>query len=168
MQVIGKTSIKPTRNLSDNVHWNEIACLTRLVLVVGNTPKNVVQCQLFVPEIMHLVTLIAATGQLYVRGTVYGIITHMLHALYSLRLTDATASPEIQLVIDECCQPEGRRLFGLSKPTPTSEFVLYDPPNGKALIDDLEALTRLLLRIMENISGTKGRHCFRPTLRLPC
>ena len=105
---------------------------------------------------MHLVTLIAATGQLYVRGTVYGIVTHMLHALYSLRLTDATASPEIQLMIDECIQPEVMRLFGLSKPTPTSEYVLYDPPNGKALIDDLENLTRFLLRVMETISITRG------------
>ena len=139
IQVIGKTSIKPTRNLSENVHWNEIACLTRLVLVIGNSAKNTVQSQLFVPEIMHLVTLIAATGQLYVRRTVYAIVTHMLHALYSLRLTDATASPEIQIMLDECCQPEGLRLFGLSKPTPTSDYVTYDPPNGKALIDDLEA-----------------------------
>ena len=157
-QVIGKTSIKPTRNLSENVHWNEIACLARLILVVGNNAKNTVQSQLFVPEIMHLVTLIAATGHLYVRGTVWGIVTHMLHALYSLRLTDATASPEIQVMLDECCQPEGLRLFGLSKPTPTSEFMLYDPPSPKALIDDLEALTRLLLRIMETISGSKGKH----------
>ncbi|RPD66792.1 hypothetical protein L226DRAFT_452976 [Lentinus tigrinus ALCF2SS1-7] len=155
-KVIGKTSIKPTRNLSDNVHWNEIACLTRLVMVVGNASKNVVQGQLFVPEIMHLVTLIAATGQLYVRATVYGIITHMLHTLYSLRLTDSTASPEIMLMVEECCQPEGMRLFGISKPTPTSDFMLHDPPNGKALIDDLEALTRLLLRIMETISVTRG------------
>ncbi|KAI0737738.1 hypothetical protein C8Q80DRAFT_1276173 [Daedaleopsis nitida] len=157
-RVIGKTSIKPTRNLADNIHWNEIACLARLILVVGNSAKNVVQSQLFVPEIMHLVTLIAATGQLYVRGTVYGIVTHMLHALYSHRLNerDATASPEIQLMIDECCQPEGMRLFGLTKPSPTSDYVLYDPPNGKALIDDLENLTRLLLRIMQTISGTPG------------
>ncbi|TBU46391.1 hypothetical protein BD309DRAFT_622853 [Dichomitus squalens] len=155
-KVIGKTSIKPTRNLSENVHWNEIACLTRLILVIGNSAKNTVQSQLFVPEIMHLVTLIAATGELYVRSTVYAIITHMLHAMCSLRLTDATASPEIEALLDECCQPEGLRLFGLSRPTPTSEYVIYDPPNGKALIDDLEALTKLLVRIMQAISGTKG------------
>lgn len=128
----------------------------RLVLVVGNSARNAVQCQLFVPEVMHIVTLIAATGQLYVRGTVYAIITHLLHALYSLRLTDSTASPEIQGMIDECCTPEGMRLFGLSKPTPTSEYMLYDPPSPKALIDDLESLTKLLLRIMDTISGSPG------------
>ena len=119
---------------------------------------------------MHLVTLIAATGQLYVRGTVYGIVTHMLHALYSLRLTDATASPEIQIMLEECCQPENLRLFGLSKPSPTSDFVLYDPPNGKALIDDLENLTRLLLRIMETISVTRGQLVsgFSDAISHPC
>ena len=124
--------------------------------MIGNSPKNVVQSQLFVPEMMHLVSLIAATGQLYVRGTVYGLVTHMLHALYSLRLTDSTASPEIQMMIEECCQPEGLRLFGLSKPSPTSEYLTYNPPTGKTLIDDLESLTRFLLRIMETIAGTRG------------
>ena len=155
-QVIGKTSLKPTRNLADNVHWNEIACLIRLVLIVSNAAKNTVQCQLFVPEIMHIVTLIAATGQLYVRNTVYAIITHMLHALYTFRLTDSTASPEIQSMIDDCTTAEGMRLFGIAKPTPTSEHMLYDPPNAKAAIDDLESLVKLVLRIMDTISGSQG------------
>ncbi|KAI8982739.1 hypothetical protein BD414DRAFT_515918 [Trametes punicea] len=155
-KVIGKTSIKPTRNLADNIHWNEIACLARLLLVLNHSAKNTVQIQLFLPEIIHLVTLIAATGQLYVRCTVYAIVTHMLHALYSLRLTDSTASPEIQTIIVECAQPEGLRLFGLCKVTPTSEYTPYDPPNSKAVIDDLEALTRLLLRTMEIVSASKG------------
>ena len=142
--------------MADNVHWNEIACLARLLLVLNNSAKNTVQIQLFIPEIMHLVTLIAATGQLYVRCTIYAVVTHMLHGLCSLRLTDATASPELQVVLDECTQPEGMRLFGISKPSPTSEYALYDPPNGKNVIDDLEALTRLLLRIMEAIAASKG------------
>ncbi|OBZ70421.1 Neurofibromin [Grifola frondosa] len=156
-KVISKTSAKPSKNLAENPQWNEIACLTRLVLVVGNTARNTVQSQLFVPEIMHLVTLVAATGQTYVRGTVYAIVTHMLHALYSLRLGDtSTVSPEIQVLIDECVQPDTIKLFGLAKPTPTSDFVCYDYPNDKALIDGLEGLTRLLVRIMETISGTRG------------
>ena len=107
---------------------------------------------------MHLVALIGASGQLYVRCTVFAIVTHMLHGLYSVRLTDSTASPEIQTMVDECVQPEGLRLFGLMKPTPTSEFMLYDPPNSKAVIDDLEALNRLLLRVMETISATQGEY----------
>ncbi|KAI0638553.1 hypothetical protein C8Q77DRAFT_1047292 [Trametes polyzona] len=155
-KVIGKTSGKPTRSLADNIHWNEIACLTRLLLVLVNSAKNVVQIQLFVPETIHLVTLIGATGQLYVRCTLFAIVTHMLHGLYSLRLTDSTASPEIQTMVDECVQPEGLRLFGLSKPTPTSDYMLYDPPNSKAVIDDLEALNRLLLRVMEAVSSSQG------------
>ncbi|OJT09503.1 Neurofibromin [Trametes pubescens] len=155
-KVIGKTSIKPTRNLADNVHWNEIACLTRLLLVLVNSAKNSVQIQLFVPEMMHLVALIGASGQLYVRCTVFAIVTHVLHGLYSVRLTESTASPEIQAMVDECVQPEGMRLFGLCRPTPTSEFVLYDPPNSKAAIDDLESLNRLLLRVMGTISATQG------------
>ncbi|CDO69579.1 hypothetical protein BN946_scf184759.g19 [Trametes cinnabarina] len=154
-KVIGKTSIKPTRNLADNVHWNEIACLVRLLHVLNNSSKSIVQVQLFVPEMVHLITLIAATGQLYVRCTVYALVTHMLHVLYSMRLKDSTASPDIQALIEECDRPEGLRLFGLCKATPTSDFSPYDSSNGKAVIDDLEALTRLLLRTMEAVAGSK-------------
>ncbi|KAH9939229.1 uncharacterized protein BXZ73DRAFT_88953 [Epithele typhae] len=155
-RVIGKTAGKPTKTLADNIHWNEIACLTRLVLVVGNSAKNVVQCQMFVPELMHIVMLIAATGQLYVRGNVYGMVTHLLHSLYSLRISETTASPEIVSMVDECCTPEGMRLFGLAKPTPTSDYVLYDPPSARAMIDDLENLTRLLLKVMVVVGGSTG------------
>ncbi|KAH9854976.1 hypothetical protein C2E23DRAFT_883516 [Lenzites betulinus] len=154
-KVIGKTSMKPTRSLADNVHWNEIACLTRLLLALINAARNTVQLQLFVPETMHLVALVAATGQLHVRCTVFAIVTHTLHCLYSHHLTDSTAIPEIQAVIASCAEPEGLMLFGLSKPS-ASDYMLYDPPTSKVAIDNLESLNRLLLRVMEAASSSTG------------
>ncbi|KAF9238789.1 hypothetical protein BU15DRAFT_62309 [Melanogaster broomeanus] len=39
----------------------------------------------------------------------------------------------------------------------TSEYCNYDPPNDKAMIDSQEALTRLLVRIIEVTAGSKAR-----------
>ncbi|TFY54349.1 hypothetical protein EVJ58_g8920 [Rhodofomes roseus] len=155
-KVVGKTSTKPTKSLADNVHWNEISCLLRLALVAGHHCKNVVQSQLFVPETVHLVTLTAATGQTYVRTAVYGIVVNLLNALYTARLADTSASPEIQQLINECEQPETLRLFGLLRPTPTSDYVNLDPPSDKLYVDTMESLVRFLSRVLETIAGTKG------------
>ncbi|KAH9927288.1 uncharacterized protein B0H18DRAFT_1161603 [Fomitopsis serialis] len=155
-KVVGKTSTKPTKSLADNVHWNEISCLVRLALVAGHHCKNVVQSQLFVPETVHLVTLTAATGQTYVRTAVYGIVVNLLNALYTARLADTAASPDIQQLINECEQPETLRLFGLLRPTPTSDYVNLDPPSDKLYVDTMESLVRFLSRVLETIAGSKG------------
>lgn len=154
--MIGKTSTKPTRNLADNVHWNEIACLIRLVLVASHHSRNVIQAQLYIPETVHIVTLVAATGQTYVRKSVYGVVVNLLSALYSARLVDSTASPEIQMLMTECEQPETLRLFGLTRPTPTSDYFPFDSPSDKLYLDTLESLTRFLARVLDTIAGSKG------------
>ncbi|PCH40763.1 hypothetical protein WOLCODRAFT_88808 [Wolfiporia cocos MD-104 SS10] len=155
-KVIGKTSTKPTKNLADNVHWNEMACLIRLALVAGHHTKNAVQSQLFVPETVHLVALTAATGQTHVRTSVYGVVVNILNSLYTARLADSPGSPELQQLLSECEQPETLRLFGLVRPTPTSDYISIDTPNDKLYLDSLEDLVRFLGRVLETIAGTKG------------
>ncbi|CCM02314.1 uncharacterized protein FIBRA_04405 [Fibroporia radiculosa] len=155
-KVIGKTSTKPTKSLADNVHWNEVSCLLRLALVAGHHCKNAVQSQLFVPETVHLVILTAGIGQASVRTSVYGLVVNLLNTLYTARIIDSTASPEIQLLLSECEQRDTLRLFGLSRPTPTSEYINVDPANDKSYIDTLESLVQFLGRVLETIAGTKG------------
>lgn len=130
--------------------------MLRLALVAGHHCKNVVQSQLFVPETVHLVTLTAGTGQTYVRTAVHGIVVNLLNALYTARLADTAASPEIQKLIGECEQPETLRLFGLLRPTPTSDYVNLDPPTDKLYVDSMESLVRFLARVLESIAGSKG------------
>ncbi|KAF7964396.1 hypothetical protein HWV62_8641, partial [Athelia sp. TMB] len=79
-KILAKTALKPTRNLEDNYHWLEIAALTRLAFVAGNHNKPVIHTQLYIPEIVHLVTLISGTGPTLVRKSVYGIIFNYLQS----------------------------------------------------------------------------------------
>ncbi|KAF9226729.1 hypothetical protein BS17DRAFT_500836 [Gyrodon lividus] len=154
-KVLGKTSLKPSRTLPENVHWNEIATLTRFALIASNHSKQAVYDQLYVPDICHIVTLVAGTGQTLVRKSVYGVIMNFLQSLFLARADDASG-PDLRALIDELIDVENLQLFGLTRQSSTSEYCNYDPPNDKAMIDSQEALTRLLVRIIEVTAGSKA------------
>lgn len=148
--------MKPTRTLTDNVHWTEIAALTRLAFVAGNHSKQTVHTQLYIPEIVHLVTLIAGTGPTLVRKSVYGIVLNFLQSLHSAR-NDDDESREVLLLIQEFTQPSILHLFGLARMTSSSEYTDLDPVNDKGYIDAQEGLTEVLVRVLEVTAGTRGR-----------
>lgn len=158
-KVLGKTSHgPPTRSLADSVHWNELACLTRLTLVANYLPRHVSHGQVFVPECAHFVSLLAGTGQLLVRTSVYGMVVNQLHSTYLARSTsgEGTATPEIQSLLDEFASAETLKIFGLIRPTPTSDYAVYDPANDRQYLDGLEKLAQLLARVMETLAGSKS------------
>ncbi len=153
---MGKTSSKPSKSLPENVHWNEIACLTRLCLVANYLPKNAAHVHLFIAEGAHYVSLVAGTGQILVRTSVYGLVVNVLHSIYISKSTSDSVSPEIQALLEDCASPEVLKLFGLARPTSTSDYVAYDPPNDKQQLDSLEKLGNLLVRMMNCISPSQG------------
>ena len=121
--------------------------------------KNGIHAQLYVAEGAHYISLVAGTGELLVRSSVYGMVVNQLHSVYLARPLgeNNTLSPEIQTLLDELAQPQTLRIFGLLKPTPTSDYVVYDPPNDKQYLDGLEKLGHMLMRIMHAISGGQGK-----------
>ena len=153
---MGRTTIKPTKNLADNVHWNEIAALTRLVQVAGAQCKQAIQSQMFVPEIVHLVTLIASTGQTIVRQSVHGIVMNMLQTLTMGKTGESPAISEIRNLLDKCTEPETLHLFGLERSSVTGEYFNHEPATDKLVIITQEKLAQFLARIMEDVAGSKG------------
>lgn len=146
-------------------NWNEISTLIRLALVVGSQSTQAGQNYLYVPEIMHLVSLTAGEGPSLVRKSVYGIVVNLLQSLYMSRPDDTTESGLMEL-INDCTLPEVLKLFGLQRETPTSEYVNLDPVGDKEALDTQERLVQLLIRIMNVSSGSTGEldvlsiHCF--------
>jgi neurofibromin 1 len=147
--------MKPTKTLAKNMHWPEIATLTRLAFVAGNHAKQAIHTQLYIPEIVHLVTLTAGTGPTLVRKSVYGIILNYLQSLYSTRNDDDDFS-EVLSLIEEFTQPPILRLFGLARTSSTSDYTDLDPVHDKGFLEVQEGLTGLLVRVMEVTSGTRG------------
>lgn len=154
--------MKPSKSLSDNAYWNELACLTRLTLVANYLPRHATHAQLYVPEAAHFVSLLAGTGQLLVRTSVYGVVVNLLHSMYLAKSNagESSGSPEIQELLHECATPPTLKLFGLRRPTPTSDYVLYDPAGDSQYLKSLEQLSLLLVRIMEVTAGSRGMYSF--------
>ncbi|KAF8076811.1 hypothetical protein FPV67DRAFT_1605221 [Lyophyllum atratum] len=146
---------QPFNVLADHPNWNEISTLIRFSLVVAPSSGQAGCDQLYVPEIIHNVTLVAGCGPPLVRKSVYGIIMNLLQALYISR-TEESLGPQLLRLINECTTPEKLRLFGLRRETPTSEYTNCDPKDDKDCLDTQEHLTEFLIQVMEVGSGSKG------------
>ncbi|KAG7097519.1 hypothetical protein E1B28_004862 [Marasmius oreades] len=157
-KAIIKASPRLSRNPSVNPAWTEVATLLRIALVAGFEANQPVHNQLYVPEVIHIVTLVAGVGSTIVRKSVYGIIVNLVQCLYLARTEQSTA-PELAQLVSDCSQTEVLKLFGLSRLTATSEYASYDvyPDNTKEGIEIQERLTAFLLRVMSVCSGSKGQ-----------
>ncbi len=149
--------MKPTGTLAENPHWNEIASLSRLALVASQQSKQPSVAQFFTPELIHIITLIAATGEVVVRATVWGLVMDLLQSFWMSRSSDTVAGPEIRLLHEEGSQLKQLKLFGLSRSPWTNELIAYDPVSDADVLDCQEGLTRFLIRLMEAAAQTKGR-----------
>jgi hypothetical protein len=155
-KALGKTSVKPTKNLADNTHWNEIATLSRLALVASQHGKQNIIPQFYLPELLHLVTLIAATGETLVRTTIWALVIDALQSLWMARSSDPISGPEIQQLHDEANANETLMYFGLKRAIYSDELISYSPKNEKEALDNQEGLVTFLIRILEKAAQNKG------------
>lgn len=78
-KALNRTSLRPTRQLPENMVWSEISILLRLCL--STSFDSSAQSQLFLPEIFHLVTMVANTGSSSVRTVVHRLLVNTVHAM---------------------------------------------------------------------------------------
>lgn len=142
--------------LLERPNWNEIATLIRLALIAGPSVEHATSNQLYVPEIIHLVTIVSGVGPSLIRKSVYGIILNLLQSLHASR-TDELIGPELLNLITDSTKAETLRLFGLRRETPTCEYTNCDVMNDKEYLDNQELLTDFLVRVLEVTSGSKGK-----------
>ncbi|KAF9480190.1 hypothetical protein BDN70DRAFT_931958 [Pholiota conissans] len=152
---LSKVPPKFTASLLEHPNWNEISTLIRLALVVGSQSTQTGINYLYVPEIVHLVSLVAAEGPVLVRKSVYGIVMNLLQCLYIARADDSTESGLMQL-INDCTLPETLRLFGLKRETPTSEYSIMDHQSDREYLERADSLVLLLIRILSVSAGNTG------------
>ncbi|KAJ6560168.1 hypothetical protein B0H19DRAFT_1376000 [Mycena capillaripes] len=149
------TGGKPPRTLQDYPNWSEISTLIRLSHVASYQIQRPNHNMLYVPEILHLVTLTASVGPPLVRKSVYGTVVNLLQAMYIGRSEDAPASDLLELLAD-LETPESQKLFGLARLTQSSEYITFDASGDKGKVDAQEKLTALLARILEVTAGSRG------------
>jgi neurofibromin 1 len=112
-QTIAQTYLKPSAMLDQNPAWNEICVLARINLMLSFTPANPLGAQLFLPELIHIITLLVGIGPTLVRQTIYGLFINLLQSMASSKATDEMNATTLQQALDKAQQPVIMRCFGL-------------------------------------------------------
>lgn len=102
-KALNRSSLRPTKYLPDNAVWTELCTLLRLCLALSF--DNGVQSQLFLPEIFHIVTMLANTGGQEVRLLVYRLLVNSVHAICTSFGLDEAKSSKLRASLDFLCDP---------------------------------------------------------------
>ncbi|CAF3480713.1 unnamed protein product [Fusarium graminearum] len=102
-KALNRSSLRPTKYLPDNAVWAEICTLLRFCLALSF--DNGVQSQLFLPEIFHIVTMLANTGAQEVRLLVYRLLVNSVHAVCTSFNLDDARSSKLRASLDFLCDP---------------------------------------------------------------
>ncbi|KAM0413561.1 hypothetical protein ACHAPD_008663 [Fusarium lateritium] len=102
-KALNRSSLRPTKYLPDNAVWAEICTLLRFCLALSF--DNGVQSQLFLPEIFHIVTMLANTGAQEVRLLVYRLLVNSVHAVCTSFNLDDARSGKLRASLDFLCDP---------------------------------------------------------------
>lgn len=133
-----------------------MAAITRLALYAGYNTKVPVHNQLFVPETVHLITLLAATGPTLMRSTVHGIVVNLIQSLYVSRADDPIAAPRLRQLLEEAQSPSVLLMFGLVPNGPIGDYSIAEGSQDTVAVDTLEALATFLLRVISAGAQTNG------------
>ncbi|SOV02504.1 related to neurofibromin [Ustilago sp. UG-2017a] len=157
-KVIAKTAQNPVvSQLHLNASWKEIATLVRMNMVLSFT--NRVEALLYLPELLHVILLLAGNGVDATRHAMYGSAINLVHSLCTEDPREARKPEEatprsadevakLRVLLEQLAEPESLKLFGLPVATQgsianaafaTSQDIVRDTPDN-ALIERLATL----------------------------
>ncbi|KAI1178220.1 hypothetical protein F4777DRAFT_586841 [Nemania sp. FL0916] len=103
-KALNRSVLRPTRNLPENAVWNEICVLLQFCLALSFDCG--VQSQLYMPEIFHVVTMLANTGPADVRSSVQRLLLNSLHAACTSFKLDDRRLTELRSILDVVSDPK--------------------------------------------------------------
>jgi neurofibromin 1 len=156
-KVVHRTSFKPTRSLTEHPSWPEIVILVRFVLMLSFSNRGPVK--LLVPELFHIVSLIAGVGCTVVRASIHGVVVNMVQSLCtSMPLSDANVK-KLQLLLTEISEHKSRLLFGLNRSNANAFMItpetLNDSLDPISLLS-LECIVSKLSEVINYAAPTTG------------
>ncbi|KAF7723612.1 Ras GTPase activating protein ira2 [Apophysomyces ossiformis] len=132
-RILHRTSFSPTRCLSVHTAWVEVAVLVRFILMFSfNSHGPVRSC---IPELFHIVSLVAGIGPTLVRASVHGIVVNVIQSLCTTMPLNEGDTKKLQLLLSELSGSKYRLLFGLSNPR-ADAFTI----NPETMTDDREPM----------------------------
>ncbi|RYP11554.1 hypothetical protein DL765_007743 [Monosporascus sp. GIB2] len=144
-KALNRSSLRPTRYLPDNPVWNEICMLLQFCLSLSFNCG--VQAQLYLPEIFHIVTMLANTGTADIRILVHKLLVNSIHAAYTSFNLDETKQTKLRGILDILVEPRN----DIFAPPP-----IY-PRDGSSASTNHEAAPTLVN--VENLAGLLFEVC---------
>lgn len=102
-KALNRTSLRPSRFLPDNPVWAEICMLLQFCLSLSFDCG--VQAQLYLPEIFHIVTMLANTGTPDIRILVHKLLVNSIHAAYTSFNLDEAKLAKLRGILDILLEP---------------------------------------------------------------
>ncbi|XP_012162697.1 neurofibromin isoform X2 [Ceratitis capitata] len=114
-RVLDKTCTNPTHFLEQHMMWDDIAILTRFLLMLSF--NNCLDVATHLPYLFHIITFLICSGSVTMRASIHGLVVNIIHSL--ITCTKPTFSENAQrvlrLALDEFSLFKFYALFGLSK-----------------------------------------------------
>jgi len=122
-RAINKTGETPVSSINMSSAWGEICILIRFALMLSfNNRLNVQQ---FLPEIFFLVSMVTATGPALIRTSVRGLVVNTVQSLCTSVALPESNMKTLSLLLSDFSEPKFKLLFGITKGTPYSKFLIF-------------------------------------------
>ncbi|KAI9317519.1 hypothetical protein BX666DRAFT_2026794 [Dichotomocladium elegans] len=145
-RVIQRSSLRPSRSLTEHPAWTEIAILLRFVLMLSF--NNVGPGKPYLPEIFHIVSLLVGAGPTLIRTSVHELVVNMIHTLCTSMPQSEESVKKLHYVLNDVCDSKNRVYFGLTKPHANAFTITQETMSDVAEsvnLSSLESIIRLLL-----------------------
>ncbi|RPA79455.1 hypothetical protein BJ508DRAFT_415934 [Ascobolus immersus RN42] len=140
-KVLHKTSIKPTRQLTDNSHWNEISVLLRICLALSFDSKD--QAEMHLPELFHIITLTIGCGPLLFRSSVHSLLVNTVQSICSYSVLPEENLQQLKAILASLSEPKYCLLFNNTR---------YSGDRGSSestTTQAIETISNLFLEVIE-------------------
>ncbi|TVY49953.1 Neurofibromin [Lachnellula occidentalis] len=142
-KALNRTSLRPSRHLPDNTVWGEICVLLRLCLSASFDSR--IQSQLYLPELFHLVTMLANTGSADVRLMVHRLLVNTIHAICTTFPLEESKHARLKVLFLTLSEPQNDSLFNLS--TREGASISSSQDSGILALNATESLAILLSEV---------------------
>ncbi|KAH8888166.1 hypothetical protein GQ53DRAFT_871677 [Thozetella sp. PMI_491] len=102
-KALNRSSLRPTKYLPENTVWPEICVLLQFCLSLSF--DSGVQSQLYLPEIFHVVTMLANTGASDVRVVVHQLLINTIHAACTSFSLDEARLNKLRASLETLSEP---------------------------------------------------------------
>ncbi|KAK3754965.1 hypothetical protein QZH41_017349 [Actinostola sp. cb2023] len=158
--LVSKTFISPTIRLEQHLMWDDIAILTRYLLMLSF--NDCLDVATHIPCLFHLTTLLISTGPPTIRASIHGLLINIIHSLCTctyIKFSDETQTL-LRVKLAELSSPKFYLLFGISKiKSPAvkafkatqrgQRFYLRETEGEVMTMPSVETVTDVLLEVME-------------------